>query len=388
MIFFRQGVSPLWSSAFFFLCLPVVNTSCRAIQSDDELANREATQRGSDLAASTQENASGNTTKAQVHFETAFPAAPGSFVDIVKALENSVVQIKSPHLVANRNGTGIGQPGANDSLGSGFAINIGSDVFIITASQVLASADSVLVASTGRDPVVAEIIGRDEKLNIALLKPKAPMELRPLRIAGPGQVRVGEWVLGAANPEGKETTAQVGIINSLGDIETASIVANQRVPDKFLIQTSVPVKNLEAGGPLVNMAGHVVGILLPTANENQSVAIPMSLVLDVLPVLKRDGKVSRSWLGAKILPVDQKSAASAGLEPPRGALVSTVVPAGPAAKAGLRPGDIILRFGDQAVTEKNLPWLVATGGLSPRSVTVWRFKKERTFKVALEKMPE
>lgn len=318
-----------------------------------------------------------------------FPAAPGSFVDLVETLSHSVVQVRSKQAIATPRGAeAVGAPGADDALGTGFAIEVAARTLVVTTDNVIAPAANIEIQLTTGQRLDAKVIGRDDKLNVALLEVSAAPSLRPLRLGDSNRLSVGEWVLAAGNPRGYEVTAAVGIVSSLGETERASMVGSRRIPAKALLQTSAASDRLATGGPVVDMAGNVVGINVPSRDRNRGVAIPITVAAQVLPILEREGTVARGWLGLKILPVGPEEAKKANLKKPSGALISEIIPGGPAAKAALAEGDIILRFGDQTINERNLPWIVASAGLSPREVTIWRRGGEQVVTLIPEKMPK
>jgi len=160
---------------------------------------------------------------------------------------------------------------------------------------------------------------------------------------------------------------------------------------RTFIQTDARIHRGNSGGPVLDTAGQVVGVAVATGDRpgEVSFAIPINRVKEVLDALRELGQVARSWLGVLVQPVTVEQAQTAGLAKPSGALVTEVKPGSPAAVAGLRVGDIIVRWGDRDVDHRSLPWIVAqTAAGKPISVGIWRNRAQAAIAVVPQKMPE
>ncbi len=239
--------------------------------------------------------------------------------------------------------------------GSGFIID--DEGFVITNAHVIGDADKITVHLSDRRELVAELIGMDKKTDVAVLKIKAD-KLPVLKIADITDLKVGQWVMAVGSPFGLDYTATQGIISSLG----------RNLPnDNFtpFIQTDAAVNPGNSGGPLFNTSGEVIGInsQIYTSTGSYagvSFAIPIDLAMHIVDQLRTDGKVSRGWLGVQIQEVTATLAETFDLDKPKGALVSSIVPASPASKSTLKVGDIILKFNnDDVVSSSQLPVLVS-----------------------------
>lgn len=240
------------------------------------------------------------------------------------------------------------------SLGSGFIIS--EDGYVITNNHVVDGADTVLVKLSDRRELVAEVIGKDKSSDIALLKVDAD-DLPVLPLGKSASTKVGEWVLAIGSPFGFDATVTAGIISAKG----RALPNENYVP---FLQTDVAINPGNSGGPLFNLDGEVIGVNSQIYSRTGgfmglSFAIPIDVAMHVVEQLKGSGKVSRGWLGVAIQEVTLDLAESFGLEKPQGALVSGLVPAGPAQKSGILPGDVILEFNGQPVARSSaLPPLV------------------------------
>ncbi len=242
-------------------------------------------------------------------------------------------------------------------MGSGFIIS--EDGFIVTNHHVVAGADSVIVRLTDRTEFEAEIIGLDERSDLALLKVDAE-DLPYLTLAEPDALGVGEWVLAIGSPFGLDYSVTAGIVSAMGRSLPTERGENY-VP---FIQTDVAINPGNSGGPLFNLAGEVVGVNSQIFTRSGgsiglSFAIPVSVVANVVGQLRDSGEVTRGWLGVTIQDVDKVLAESLGLERPRGALIVALTESGPADKGGLESGDVIVRFaGKDILTSSELPHVV------------------------------
>ena len=262
------------------------------------------------------------------------------------------------------------------SLGSGFIIS--SDGFIVTNNHVVEGADVIRVNIGGKnkkdDLLEAEVIGTDPETDLALLKVKAD-NLPFLRFGDSDALEVGEWVVAIGSPLGLDHTVTAGIVSAKGrNIQSGSY-------DDYL-QTDASINRGNSGGPLLNMAGEVVGINTAIAQRAQGIgfAIPSTMAKNIISSLQTDKKVSRGWLGVTIQNVDGATAKALGMKEDRGALVNSVLEGQPAALAGIKEGDVILNINGKDIedTEQLLRAVAALKPGSKTDVTVWRDGKEVT----------
>ncbi len=288
-----------------------------------------------------------------------------------------------------------GQPGQNQgdnveryeshSLGSGFVLS--SDGYILTNHHVIKDADEIIVRFEDRRELEAEVLGSDERSDVALLKVKAS-GLKTVKLGDSSQLQVGEWVLAIGSPFGFDATATAGIVSALG----RSLPGDSYVP---FIQTDVAINPGNSGGPLFNLEGEVIGINSQIYSRTGgfmgvSFAIPMDVAMNVVKQIKAQGYVSRGWLGVIIQNVTAELAESFGLDKPEGALIAKVLPDSPAEKAGLEVGDVILRFNGKAVGRSSaLPPIVGRTPVGERvPVIVQRNGKTKTLRVKIEELPD
>jgi len=281
------------------------------------------------------------------------------------------------------------QPGPREfqsqSLGSGFIIS--QDGYILTNAHVVETADEITVKLTDKREFKAKVIGADRRTDIALIKIDAG-GLPAVKFGDPTKLRVGEWVLAIGSPFGFENTVTAGIVSAKG----RSLPQENYVP---FIQTDVAVNPGNSGGPLFNLRGEVVGINSQIYSRTGgfmglSFAIPIDVANDIAQQLRTSGKVTRGRIGVVIQPVTKELADGFGLARPQGALVNSVEKGGPADKAGIEPGDVILRFDGKAVaSSEDLPRLV--GAIRPGTkvqMQVWRNKSSRDMLVVVGEMQD
>jgi serine protease Do len=252
-------------------------------------------------------------------------------------------------------------------VGSGFIIS--SDGFVLTNAHVVEGADEVLVTLTDRREFKAKVLGADKRSDVAVLKLEAN-SLPFLRMGDSGKIRVGEWVIAIGSPFNLDNSVSAGIISAKAR-DTGDYLP--------LIQTDVAVNPGNSGGPLINMRGEVIGInsqiaTLSGGYNGISFAVPIDEAMRVADQLKKTGKVARGRLGVQIGEVSKDVAESLGLGKARGAEVSLVESGGPADKAGIKVGDIILKFNGSMIDRSaDLPRLVGGAPIGSRAiVTVWR----------------
>lgn len=268
-------------------------------------------------------------------------------------------------------------------LGSGFIVS--ADGIILTNAHVVADADEVIVKLTDKREFKAKVKGLDKLSDVAVLKIDAS-NLPVVKIGDPAQARVGEWVVAIGSPFGFESSVTAGIISA----KSRSLPDEGYVP---FLQTDVAVNPGNSGGPLFNLRGEVIGInsqiyTRSGGYQGLSFAIPIDVAMKVEGELLDKGKVSRGRLGVMIQEVNQQLADTFGLEKPTGALVSSVERNGPAEKAGLESGDVILKFNGKEISRSaELPPLVS--GLPPgtsATLDIWRKGKHRQLSVTVGEM--
>lgn len=239
-------------------------------------------------------------------------------------------------------------------LGSGFVIN--KEGYIVTNTHVVQKAKDITVILFNKEQYPAKVVGTDPKTDIALIKVEARGELAVIPLGDSDKLRQGESVIAIGNPFGLSETVTAGIVSAKGRVIGAG-------PYDDFIQTDASINPGNSGGPLINYYGEVVGINTAIVSSGQGIgfAVPINMVKEVLFQLKEKGKVVRGWLGVSIQEVTAELAKSFGLKEEKGALVSDVVPGGPAEKSGLKRGDVIIEFNGKTIKEYNeLPRMVAS----------------------------
>lgn len=280
-----------------------------------------------------------------------------------------------------------GVPGTQDarSLGSGFIIS--ADGYLMTNAHVVDEADEITVRLSDKREFRARVIGADKRTDVAVLKIDAS-GLPVVRFGDASKLKVGEWVVAIGSPFGFESSVTAGIVSAKG----RSLPQENFVP---FIQTDVAINPGNSGGPLFNLRGEVVGINSQIYSRNGgfmglSFAIPIDVAMDVQSQLRATGRVQRGRIGVVIQEVTKELADSFGLSSAEGALVSSVEPRGPAEKAGIEPGDVILRFdGKQVEKSGDLPRLV--GGTKPGTASVaqiWRNGATRDIRVTVAELSD
>jgi len=242
----------------------------------------------------------------------------------------------------------------SDSLGSGFIVS--ADGFVLTNNHVIEGAEEIVVRLHDRRQFVAELIGRDPRSDVAVLKIDAT-GLPAAKIGKSSELAVGEWVLAIGSPFGFDFSVTAGIVSATG----RSLPRENYVP---FIQTDVAINPGNSGGPLFNLDGEVVGINSQIYSRTGgfmglSFSIPIEMAIDVADQLKESGKVSRGWLGVIIQEVTRELAESFSMDVPHGALISRILPDSPAASSELQVSDIIVGFnGGYVDKSSSLPPLV------------------------------
>ena len=334
------------------------------------------------------------------------PVGTNLIVQVAKKQNPAVVWVESVQKVRKmsrqmpdnplfRNFPGIPQPPQRGGgTGSGFIID--PEGYVLTNHHVINGAETIKVRLeiAGKEKAMeAELIGSDQKTDIALLKIKregndtTPFPYIPM--GDSKQVEVGEWVIAIGNPFGLSHTVTTGIVSAKGrDIGSGPY-------DEF-IQTDASINPGNSGGPLLNMKGEVIGIntAIISGNSGGNVgigfAIPINMAMGIMKDLKAHGKVTRGWLGVMIQNLTADLAKSFSLKTTEGALVSDVLPNGPAFKGGLQRGDVIVKFGNQSVDNvSQLPKLVAA--VAPGEtvdVVILRNGKQQTVRITIDAQSE
>jgi serine protease Do len=275
------------------------------------------------------------------------------------------------------------RPYKQKSLGSGFVIS--GEGYILTNNHVVAGADEIKVKLADGREFKGEVKGTDEKLDLALVKIEGKDHFPVALLGDSDAIQVGEWVMAIGNPFGLEQTVTAGIISATGRVIGSG-------PYDDYLQTDASINPGNSGGPLFNARGEVVGINTAIVAGGQGIgfAIPVNMAKSIITQLKETGKVTRGWIGVAIQAVTPDLARSFGLVGEKGALVSEVIKDGPADKAGMRSGDIILEFDGKTVHEVNeLPRLVAATPVGKKAaVKILRDGKEMVLAVTVDRLKE
>ena len=276
--------------------------------------------------------------------------------------------------------------------GTGFLIS--PDGYALTNHHVVEGAQKIRVRVGGRSEVVsATVIGDDPRTDVALIKldGKNPAggAWPHLPLGNSDALQVGDFVVAVGNPFGLSQSVSLGILSAKGRRDIAPS-GRQGLYD--FLQTDAAINPGNSGGPLLNLAGDVIGInsAINAAGQGIGFAIPVNLVKKLLPDLREKGRVERSWIGVAIQRVSADLAAGLGLERPRGALVSQVVPGGPGFQAGVKPGDVIVKFDDRLIEDSSdLPLLASMTGVGRTvSLELLRDGELRSAKVKLGAPPK
>ena len=261
----------------------------------------------------------------------------------------------------NRRGQGDGQtpnrtPRRVSSLGSGFIIDAAG--IVVTNNHVIAEADEISVILTDGSRLKAEVVGRDQKTDLAVLRVKPTKPLKAVKFGDSDRIRLGEWVVAIGNPFSLGGTVTAGIVSARNrDINSG--------PYDNYIQTDAAINRGNSGGPLFNLEGEVIGvntaIISPSGGSiGIGFAVPSKTVQAVVSQLQQFGEIHRGWLGVKIQQVTDEIAESLNIKPARGALVAGIDDKGPAKPAGIEAGDVIVKFDGKDIKEmRDLPRIVA-----------------------------
>ena len=290
--------------------------------------------------------------------------------------------------IPNPNQPGAPRGNAPPARGEGSGFIVTPDGYIMTNAHVVRGASEVVVRMTDRREYPAKVIGLDDRTDVAVIKIEAA-NLPTVRLGNPESLKPGQWVVAIGSPFGMENSVTAGIVSAT----SRSLPDDPYVP---FIQTDVAVNPGNSGGPLFNLNGEVVGMLWQIYSQTGgfmglSFAIPIDVANDVRQQLVSNGRVQRGRIGVGIQPVTAALADSFGLDRPRGALVGSVEPDGPAEKAGLKSGDIILSVdGRQIERDAELPSIISSVKPGKQvQLDVWRDRSTKKFSVAVvELKPE
>lgn len=329
--------------------------------------------------------------------------APDSFADLAEKLLPAVVNISTTQKVdVNHGQLPQGVPdffrefferrGGNGpaprprqrnatSLGSGFVIDAAKGL-IVTNNHVIQDADEIKVILQDNTSLDAEVLGRDPKIDVALLKVDLKgIKLTEVSFGDSDTMRVGDWVVAIGNPFGLGGSVTAGIISARG----RNIHAG---PYDDFIQTDAAINKGNSGGPLFDLDGNVIGINTAIYSPSGGsvgigFSVPSNIAKTVLADLEKFGHTRRGWLGVRIQTVSDEIAENLGLDPARGALVTSVAEGGPAEKAGVKKGDVVISFNDKNVSEmRKLPRIVAETEVGKKvNMQVWRKGKAKKLKV-------
>ena len=266
--------------------------------------------------------------------------------------------------------------------GTGFVISDSGE--IVTNYHVIESADKVEVR-IGKERFTAKVIGKDPATDLALLKVEAKRTLQKLPLGDSDKLRVGEWVMAVGDPLNFDKTVTVGVVSAKDRSGLATDISSRSF--ESFIQTDAAINFGNSGGPLINVNGEVVGINTAMFRPAQNIgfAVPVNTLKNILAQLREKGKVVRGYLGININPVDQDVAAAFKLKSAEGAFVESVVPGDPADKAGVKPGDTVVRVDNVPVkTTRDLIGYVSSKAPGSKvHLTVMRDGKEQGFTVTL-----
>src|ERR1051326_2554384 len=278
------------------------------------------------------------------------------------------------------------RPRRVQSLGSGFVIDPAG--YIVTNNHVIEGADEITVFLSDMTSLPATLVGRDDKMDLALLKVNSKQPLAVAKFGDSDRARIGDLVMAIGDPFGLGGTVTTGIISARNrDINSG--------PYDDFIQTDAPINKGNSGGPLFNMDGDVIGINTAIYSETGGsvcigFSIPSNAARNVIAQLKSSGKISRGWLGVRIQQVSADIAETMGLDKPRGALIAGMTEGGPAAKAGLQNGDVVLTFDGKPVADNRaLPRMVADAQVGKTvPMEVLRKGQKRNISVTVQKLAE
>lgn len=312
----------------------------------------------------------------------------GGFATLAEQISPAVVNV----IVTFRDTVSTGALGASPlqrerkGYGSGFIIN--PEGYALTNNHVVDGAAEIKVRLKDKREFRAYVIGTDPQTDVALIKIEGAQKFPTVALGNSDTIKVGDAVLAIGNPLGLNHTVTSGIISALG---RKDLVPEGKTLYSEFIQTDASINPGNSGGPLIGLGGEVIGINTAINRQGQGIgfAIPINMIKTLLPRLKSSGYIVRSWLGIRVQEVTPLLARSFGHKGVRGALISEVISDSPAARSGMKAGDIILMFGDKKIVSSDqLPWLISTGGSDQDiKVTLWRKNARQTLTIKLAPLP-
>jgi len=327
-------------------------------------------------------------------------APPDSFAGVADAVKPAVVNVATLQPVAGASPRGLnpfreyaeryfgeGAPPVEPSQSLGSGVIVDPEGYVLTNNHVIENARMIMVRLSDEQEYEARVVGRDPATDLALLKINARRALPAAKLGDSQALRVGDWVLAIGSPFGLEQTVTAGIVSAKGRAIGAG-------PYDEFIQTDAAINPGNSGGPLVSTRGEVIGINSAIFSQSGGsvgigFAIPINLAKELIPQFKTRGRVSRGWLGVAIAPVTPEVAKRLGRTSREGAVVTELVPNGPAARAGVRSGDLIVAFqGTQVRRAGELPRLVARASAgSAAELRLVRDGREQVISVRLGELP-
>ena len=312
-------------------------------------------------------------------------ALEDAFVDIADRMKPTVVNISPAVRGPARSGKGFkGRPHGESGSGSGLIVD--KKGYIVTNNHVVGEATQVEVRLSDKRHFTGTVIGKDPDTDIAVIKIDAKKDLPYVPMGDSSKVRVGQWVIAVGNPFGLDRTVTVGVVSATGR-ENVNLSRYEN-----FIQTDASINPGNSGGPLFNIKGEVIGINTAIINYAQGIgfAIPSNMVKHVVDQLISKGRVVRGWLGVGIQPVTADLASKFNVKEGQGVLINEVFEGDPAAKAGVRPGDIIIKLNDEVIdTPQSLSRFIAS--LDPgkdAKLVIMRDGKKKTIAVRLGEREE
>lgn len=321
-----------------------------------------------------------------------------AFRKIFKMYEDSVVYITTEQTVQIRHpffddpilreffGSGRREPQTQKRTGLGTGFIISEDGYICTNHHVISGVDKVNV-TIGDRAYEARIIGSDERTDIGLLKINSKEKLKPVYFGDSEDVEVGDWAIAIGNPFGLDKTFTVGVVSAIGRRDVDFMGGSH-------IQTDASINPGNSGGPLINIYGEVIGINRMIYSKSGGYmgigfAIPINTAKSVLVQLQKYQQVKRGYLGVSILPISENDAKQIGLEKNEGAFVAEVVEKSPAAEAGVRVGDVIVRINNNNIkdTRDLLNVIGETKAGETITLTIWRNRQLVTLKAKIKERP-
>jgi serine protease Do len=331
-------------------------------------------------------------------------SVPESFADIAKKMSPAVVNIKVVKKVENVGfaqpdipdgpfhdffekffqGLPQAQPGPRTQKGLGSGVIISKDGYVLTNNHVVEGAKEVIITLADQKEYKGRIVGTDPQTDLAVVKIDAHETFPASTLGNSDALKVGDWVVAIGNPFGLDRTVTAGIVSAKGRVIGAG-------PYDNFIQTDASINPGNSGGPLLNLQGEVVGINTAIVAQGQGIgfAIPVNLVKPLIPQLETKGKVTRGFLGVTIQAITPALAKSLNLPDQKGALVADINPNSPAAKAGIKRGDVIVAYNGKDVPDsQSLPAMVAATPVGQEAtVTVKRHGETRQLPVKIGELP-